>query len=60
MRHLRLQSGPHSRTPAVALTAFARTEDRKRALLAGYQSHVSKPFDLAELVIVVAGLTGRK
>jgi PAS domain S-box-containing protein len=45
--------------PAVALTAFARAEDRKRALLAGYQSHVAKPVDMAELVIVVAGLAGR-
>jgi len=47
------------RLPALALTAFARAEDRKRALLAGYQSHVAKPVDMAELVIVVAGLMGR-
>jgi CheY-like chemotaxis protein len=50
---------PTRRIPALALTAFARPEDRKRAILAGYQSHIAKPFDMAELVIVVAGLLGR-
>jgi CheY-like chemotaxis protein len=43
----------------LALTAFARPEDRKKVILSGYQSHLAKPFDLAELVIVVAGLVGR-
>ena len=47
------------RTPALALTAFARSEDRRRALLAGYQSHAAKPVDPLELVTVVASLTGR-
>jgi CheY-like chemotaxis protein len=47
------------RIPAVALTALARPEDRKRAMLAGYQSHVAKPVDVSELVAVVASLTGR-
>jgi PAS domain S-box-containing protein len=46
-------------TPAVALTAFARSEDRTRALRAGYQLHVSKPVEPAELVTCVASLTGR-
>jgi len=59
MRKLRLEEAPTRRIPALALTAFARPEDRKRAILAGYQSHVAKPFDMAELVIVVAGLLGR-
>jgi PAS domain S-box-containing protein len=45
--------------PAVALTAFARSEDRQRALLAGYQIHVSKPVDPAELVAVCANIAGR-
>jgi CheY-like chemotaxis protein len=45
--------------PAVALTAFARAEDRQLALSAGFQSHVSKPVDAAELSTVIAGLTGR-
>ncbi len=47
------------RTPAVALTAYARPEDRRRALLAGFQSHAAKPIDPQELVIVVANLAGR-
>ena len=59
MRKLRLEEAPNRRIPALALTALARAEDRKQAILAGYQSHVSKPFDMAELVIVVAGLLGR-
>jgi PAS domain S-box-containing protein len=46
-------------TPAAALTAFARSEDRRRALIAGYQSHVAKPVEPAELVTVVASLAGR-
>jgi signal transduction histidine kinase/ActR/RegA family two-component response regulator len=46
-------------TPAAALTAFARPEDRQRALLAGFQSHIAKPVDPDELAIVVATLAGR-
>lgn len=46
-------------TPAIALTAFARTEDRARALRAGYQTHLSKPFEPTELLSIVAGLSGR-
>jgi PAS domain S-box-containing protein len=46
-------------TPAVALTAFARPEDRLRALQAGYQMHVAKPVDPRELLVVVADVTGR-
>jgi PAS domain S-box-containing protein len=45
--------------PAVALTAYARTEDRRRALLAGFQMHVAKPVDPNELAEVVASLAGR-
>ena len=37
------------RPAALALTAFARAEDRRRSLLAGYQAHWAKPFDLGEL-----------
>jgi len=43
--------------PAVALTAYARAEDRKRALLAGYQMHVTKPIEPSELIAVVSSLT---
>jgi signal transduction histidine kinase/ActR/RegA family two-component response regulator len=45
--------------PAIALTAFARTQDRTAALLAGFQSHVAKPVEPAELIAVIANLTGR-
>jgi PAS domain S-box-containing protein len=45
--------------PAAALTAFARPEDRKRSLLAGFQTHVTKPVDPAELTAVVASLAFR-
>jgi PAS domain S-box-containing protein len=45
--------------PAIALTAYARSEDRIRALVAGYQVHVPKPVDLTELAIAVASLAGR-
>jgi CheY-like chemotaxis protein len=45
--------------PAVALTAFARTEDRTRALIAGYQVHLAKPVDPLELLATVASFTRR-
>jgi CheY-like chemotaxis protein len=44
------------RTPAVALTAFARREDRAKALSAGFQAHVTKPVDENELVRTIAQL----
>ncbi len=46
--------------PAVAVTAFARPEDRSRALRAGYQSHVAKPVEPAELLSVVASLSHKR
>jgi CheY-like chemotaxis protein len=45
--------------PAIALTAFAHPEDRRRVLLAGFQVHVSKPVDPHELAAVIAGLAER-
>jgi signal transduction histidine kinase len=47
-------------TPAAALTAYARVEDRTRALRAGFQQHLPKPVEPAELVAVVANLAGRE
>ena len=47
------------RVPAIALTAFARSEDRTRALRAGFRAHVAKPLDAAELVTTVASVMGR-
>jgi CheY-like chemotaxis protein len=45
--------------PAAALSAFARSEDRRRAIMAGFQTHVAKPVEPAELVAIVASLAGR-
>jgi signal transduction histidine kinase/ActR/RegA family two-component response regulator len=45
--------------PAIALTAFARPEDRSRALEAGFQMHVSKPVEQSELLAAVLGLSHR-
>ena len=59
MRTLRSTEPRDSRIPALALTAFARAEDRKRSLVAGFQAHLAKPFDMAELVLLVADLVGR-
>jgi CheY-like chemotaxis protein len=47
------------RTPALALTAYGRVEDRLRTLSAGYNMHASKPVDPAELGVIVASLAGR-
>ncbi|RCJ17368.1 hypothetical protein A6770_34140 [Nostoc minutum NIES-26] len=46
------------RIPAIALTAYAKAEDRTQALMAGFQLHVPKPVNPTELVTVVANLTG--
>ena len=46
-------------TPALALTAYARTEDRVRALSEGYQVHLAKPVDRFELAAVVTSLGHR-
>jgi signal transduction histidine kinase/CheY-like chemotaxis protein len=47
------------RVPAVALTAYARLEDRTRALRAGFNSHVAKPVDLNELLAVLTSLVAK-
>jgi CheY-like chemotaxis protein len=44
------------RIPAIAVTAYARAEDRQRSLLAGYQMHIAKPVDARELIAAIAGL----
>ena len=48
------------RIPALALTAYAKAEDRVRALAGGYQVHLSKPVEPAEFLLVVANLAGRR
>lgn len=50
---------PGDAIPAIALTAYAKEEDRQRALSAGFQMHVTKPVEPAELASVVAGLAAR-
>jgi hypothetical protein len=47
------------RTPAIALTAYGRSEDRRRALAAGFGLHLVKPIDPAELTIAVKNLATR-
>jgi CheY-like chemotaxis protein len=42
--------------PAIAITAYARPEDRQRSLLSGYHAHLSKPIEARELIATVAGL----
>jgi DNA-binding NarL/FixJ family response regulator len=60
MRRVRaLQTESGAKFPAVALTAFARSEDRTRALLAGFVAHVAKPVEAPELIATIAAVTGR-
>ena len=54
-----LPPGEGGRTPAVALTAYARSEDRTKAMLAGFDMHLSKPVEPAELIATVATLARR-
>jgi CheY-like chemotaxis protein len=54
-----LSAAEGGQTPAVALSAFARTEDRLRSLQAGYQSHLVKPVTPNELSLAVASLAPR-
>ncbi|HET7403943.1 MAG TPA: ATP-binding protein, partial [Usitatibacter sp.] len=60
MRRLRETSSSTAPLPAIALTAFARPEDRERALACGFAAHVAKPVEPAELIATVARLTGRE
>jgi two-component system, chemotaxis family, sensor kinase Cph1 len=60
MRALRARpTDKTKRTPAVALTAYTRASDRTAVMEAGFQAHVPKPVDPAELVATVANLVGR-
>ncbi|GAA4858470.1 GAF domain-containing protein [Luteimonas vadosa] len=57
VRKLPVEQG--GRAPAVALTAFASSQDRTRALMAGYQAHVAKPFEAQELLATIGSLLRR-
>ena len=60
IRRVRAQTDGKSRNvPAVALTAFARSEDRTRALLAGFQMHLAKPVQPTELMAAIGSLAGK-
>ena len=50
----RLENGDLDNIPAVAITAYAKEEDRERALSAGFQIYLAKPVELTELISVVA------
>jgi PAS domain S-box-containing protein len=54
-----LGPGRGGKVPAVALTAFARSEDRTRALGSGYLVHVSKPVEPSEFIATIASIAGR-
>jgi CheY-like chemotaxis protein len=54
VRALRPEEGSHVR--ALALTAYARSEDRALALEAGFHTHIAKPVDPLELTALIAGL----
>jgi CheY-like chemotaxis protein len=49
-----LENGETENIPAVAISAYAKDEDRKRALSAGFQIYLAKPVELTELISVVA------
>jgi CheY-like chemotaxis protein len=55
----RREADSGGRLPAVALTAYAGVEARQRAISAGFQTHLAKPLDPAEMVAAVAKLAGR-
>ena len=55
----RIRKSGNKQLPAVALTALTRIEDRVKALTAGFQMHVAKPVEPAELLAVVSSLAGR-
>jgi signal transduction histidine kinase/CheY-like chemotaxis protein len=57
LRERESERGGH--IPAIALTAYGRQEDRLRALSVGYEYHIRKPVEPAELLTVVASLTNR-
>ena len=58
----KLRSAPPDKgglTPAIALTGYASRKDRERALTAGYQQHIAKPVEQADIITAVAALVGR-
>jgi PAS domain S-box-containing protein len=60
IRSVRQMPGAPGGTPAAALTAYARAQDRITSLASGYQMHLVKPIDPIELIVAVAALAGRR
>jgi PAS domain S-box-containing protein len=60
VRALEAVRGEVGQIPTIALTASNRSEDRLRALQAGFQMHVAKPVEPTELAVVIASLTNRR
>lgn len=61
IRDVRNLSGENGgETPAIALTAFARPEDKISAISAGYQGHLTKPVEPRELIVAISGLVERQ
>jgi len=61
IRRLRvLEESQESALPAVAVSAYARSEDRTKAIRSGFQNHLAKPVEPTELLAVVRSLAGRK
>ncbi|MGV3707295.1 MAG: ATP-binding protein [Gemmatimonas sp.] len=56
----RLGAQQHGDIPAIALTAYARAGDRRKALAAGFQMHISKPVEPNEIIALVARAAGRQ
>jgi CheY-like chemotaxis protein len=60
LRRVRALDDVHARLiPAIAVSAYAREEDRQRALSSGFQDYLTKPVELAELIMIVSNLVRR-
>ena len=60
IRQIRHREAKHGGfLPAIALTGYARADDKIRALVAGFQAHVVKPLDTAELIAAIENVRGR-
>ena len=57
LRSLPVEKG--GATPAIALTGYASKKDRERALSSGYQQHMAKPVEQADMIAAIAALIGR-
>jgi CheY-like chemotaxis protein len=59
IKELRSGDSPNNRIPAIALTALARTDDRIKAMVAGFDLHIGKPLNPNELLAVLLSLASR-